>query len=57
MLARAGAGRRQTAVCLAIGAGRWRLVRQALIEALLLGLCGGAIGLLLAAWAREGCRR
>jgi predicted permease len=50
MLARGGARRRQTAVCLAIGAGRWRLVRQGFVEALLLAALGGAAGLLLAAW-------
>ena len=49
-LARAGARRRQMAVCLAIGAGRWRLVRQALLEALLLSITGGVAGFVLAAW-------
>jgi predicted permease len=48
MLARAEARRRATAVCLAIGAGRLRVVRQALAEALWLACLGGLAGLLLA---------
>ena len=51
MLARAEARRRETAVCLAIGASRMRVVRQALSESLLLAAAGGIAGLLLARWA------
>ena len=50
MLARAATRRRETAVCLAIGAGRLRLVRQAMAEALLLAALGGLGGLFLAMW-------
>ena len=50
MLARAAARRRQTAVCLALGARRLRLVRQGLVEALLLAAFGGLGGLFLAMW-------
>ena len=51
MLGRAAARRHETAVCLAIGAGRMRLVRQRVAEALLLATFGGLAGLLLAAWS------
>jgi predicted permease len=51
MLARAEARRRETAVCLAIGASRMRVVRQALAESLLLATAGGMAGLLIARWA------
>jgi putative ABC transport system permease protein len=51
LLGRAVGRRREIALRLAVGAGRWRLVRQLLVESGLLAAMACGVGLVMAAWA------
>jgi predicted permease len=50
LLVRSVARRREIAIRLSMGASRWRLVRQLLVESILLALAGGGIAMLLTSW-------
>jgi len=56
-LVRFVARRREMAIRQSLGAGRVQLVRQMVLEGILLSLCGGAVALLLTAWTAKSFAR
>jgi putative ABC transport system permease protein len=52
MLSRTIGRQREMAVRSAVGARRWQLVRQLLIESVVLGLAGGTLGIVIAVWSK-----
>jgi putative ABC transport system permease protein len=53
LLARATARRHELSVRLALGAPRWRLMRQLLLESLVIGFLGAIAGLMFAVWGSQ----
>src|SRR5207253_3919357 len=53
LLARGTARTKEVALRLALGASRWRIVRQLLCEGLVLAVLGGAVGLVISAWCND----
>ena len=54
MLVRAHGKKKETAVRLALGSSRWRVVRQSLVESLLLSVVGAAVATVIAKWGISG---
>jgi len=52
MLVRAVGRRREIAIRMALGVSRWRLVRQLLVESLIVSLAGGVVALVITLWTQ-----